>query len=124
MILPCLANDSQEAFDGALEALPYEDKLSKYCIWWDEDTAIYNSAWLADGQILRTSSAWYNRSCGDFENIIVVDSDLVAARQRPGQSSVISLQGAHNVAQVSRDANCESIWLPNCCGDAFRCRRD
>jgi hypothetical protein len=104
--------------------LPYEDKLSKYCIWWDEDTAIYNSAWLADGQILRTSSAWYNRSCGDFENIIVVDSDLVAARQRPEQSSVISLQGAHNVAQVSRDANCESIWLPNCCGDAFRCRRD
>jgi hypothetical protein len=82
-------DDSLDASDGALNVLPNGDKKSRFSIWRDEDIAIYHSAWLADDQILRTSSAWYNRSCGDFEIIIVVNSDLFTAWQRPVQSSIV-----------------------------------
>lgn len=114
-------NESLEAFDGALGLLPTEDKQSMYTELWDEDTRICYSAWLADGQILRTSSAWYNRSCGDFENIIVVSSDRVAAWQRPVPKGTISPQGGQGEALISRSTNWEMIGLPRCCGDA--CKR-
>jgi tetratricopeptide (TPR) repeat protein len=78
-------NESLEAFDGALGLLPTEDKQSAYTELWNEDTSISYSAWLADGQILRTSSAWFNRTCGDFENIIAFSSDRVAAGRDASQ---------------------------------------
>jgi len=113
-------NESLEAFDGALGLLPTGDKQSTYTELWDEDTSICYSAWLAEGQILRTSSAWYNRTCGDFENIILVSSDRVAAWQRPNPAVIISPQGEHDEAVVNRGTNWESIWLPKCCGDACK----
>jgi tetratricopeptide (TPR) repeat protein len=116
-------NESLEAFDGALGLLPTEDKQSAYTELWDEDTTVFYSAWLADGQILRTSSAWFNRSCGDFENVITFSSDRVAAWQRPVQKASISPQGGEGEAPAFfRSENWESIWLPRCCGDACKGR--
>jgi tetratricopeptide (TPR) repeat protein len=114
-------NDSMEAFDGVLEILPTEDKDSSFTELWDERTDIYYAAWLADGQILRTCLAWFNRSCGDFENVLLVSSDLVAAWQRPDPNRVIPSPGKHAESIANRSANLESIWLPRCCGDA--CKR-
>jgi tetratricopeptide (TPR) repeat protein len=114
-------NDSMEAFDGALELLPSEDKDSSFTELWDERTDIYYAAWLADGQILRTCSAWFNRPCGDFENIIMVSSDRVAAWQRGVPAVTNPRQGKQEAVVVSRSVNSESILFPNRCGDP--CRR-
>jgi tetratricopeptide (TPR) repeat protein len=114
-------NESLEAFDGALGLLPTKDKQSAYTELWDEDTTICYSAWLADGQILRISSAWFNRTCGDFENIILFNSERIAAWQRRVPEAPTPPQGgkweAQGEALVSRGADWEMIWLPNCCGD-------
>jgi tetratricopeptide (TPR) repeat protein len=86
-------NESAEAFDGALNRLPTDDKKSVMGMWWDNGTSVYYNAWIADGQILRVTSAWYNRSSDKFENIMRVDSDFVAAWQRPTRGKAVSSDG-------------------------------
>jgi len=86
-------NESVEAFDGALNLLPTQDKQSIMGLWWAKDIDIYHNAWIADGQILRTSSAWHNKSTGAIENIMLVNSDFTAAWQRQTKGMGVSSEG-------------------------------
>jgi len=86
-------NESSEAFDGALNRLPTEDKQSMMTIWWDKGTNVYHNAWMADGQIIRVTSGWLNKSSGDIENILVVNSDFAAAWQTPNKGKSLSSEG-------------------------------
>ncbi len=76
-------NESAETFDEAIDLLPTKDKQSVMTMWWDRGTIICYNAWMADGQIIRVSSGWLNKSSGHIENILLISSDLVAAWQNP-----------------------------------------
>jgi hypothetical protein len=86
-------NESVEAFDGALNLLPTRDKQSIMSLWWAKGTDIYHNAWIADGQILRTTSAWHNKSTGAVENIMLVNSDFTVAWQMQAKGKSVSSEG-------------------------------
>ncbi len=114
-------NESVEAFDGALNLLPTRDKQSImglwWGIWWTTGTDIYHNVWIADGQILRTTSAWHNKSTGAIENIMLVNSDFTAAWQRPtrgkGDSSGGMSLGRYDEALQALSANWAQYGFPN-----------
>jgi len=109
-------NESVEAFDGALNLLPTQDKQSIMSLWWARGIDIYHNAWIADGQILRTASAWRNQSTGAIENIMLVNSDFTAAWQRPTMGKAVSADGKplgrHDEALQSSGANWAQYGFP------------
>jgi len=102
-------NESVEAFDSALNLLPTKDKQSIMGLWWAKGTDIYHNAWIADGQIVRTTSAWRNQSTGAIENIMMVNSDFTAAWQRPTSGKGFSPEenplGRHDEALQALSTN-------------------
>jgi tetratricopeptide (TPR) repeat protein len=86
-------NKSVEAFDCALNLLPTEDKQSVMNLWWTKGITVYHNAWIADGQIIRVTSAWYNESAGNFENIMLVNSDFVTIWHNPTRGKNVSPDG-------------------------------
>jgi tetratricopeptide (TPR) repeat protein len=110
-------NESVEAFDGALNLLPTKDKQSIMGLWWAKGTDIYHNAWIADGQILRTTSAWRNQSTGAIENIMMVNSDFTAAWQRPTRGKGFSPEenplGRHDEALQAVSTNWADYGFPN-----------
>ena len=102
-------NESVDAFDGALNLLPTQDKQSIMGLWWAEGTEICHNAWIADGQLLRTTSAWRNQSTGAIENIMMVNSDFAATWQNPNRGKAISPEGKplgrHNEALQALSTN-------------------
>ncbi len=109
-------NESVEAFDGALNLLPTRDKQSIMSLWWARGIDIYHNAWIADGQILRTASAWRNQSTGAIENIMLVNSDFTAAWQRPTMGKAVSADGKplgrHDEALQASSANWAQYGFP------------
>ncbi|MFZ3113749.1 MAG: tetratricopeptide repeat protein [Methanothrix sp.] len=110
-------NESVIAFDGALNLLPTKDKQSIMGLWWAKGTDIYHNAWIADGQILRTTSAWRNQSTGAIENIMMVNSDFTAAWQRPTSGKGFSPEekplGRHDEALQALSTNWADYGFPN-----------
>ncbi|MDD4448052.1 MAG: tetratricopeptide repeat protein [Methanothrix sp.] len=86
-------NESVEAFDGTLNLLPTDDKQSVMNLWWTKGITVYHNAWIADGQIIRITSAWYNESSGNFENIMLVNSDATAFWHNPNRGKNVSPDG-------------------------------
>ena len=86
-------NESIEAFDGAFSLLPTEDKQSTMNLWWTKGITVYHNAWIADGQIIRVTSAWYNESSGNFENIMLVNSDFATIWHNPTRGKSVSSDG-------------------------------
>ena len=110
-------NESVEAFDSALNLLPTKDKQSIMGLWWAKGTDIYHNAWIADGQIVRTTSAWRNQSTGAIENIMMVNSDFTAAWQRPTSGKGFSPEekplGRHDEALQALSTNWADYGFPN-----------
>ncbi|HOE45696.1 tetratricopeptide repeat protein [Methanothrix soehngenii] len=110
-------NESVEAFDGALNLLPTKDKQSIMGLWWAKGMDIYHNAWIADGQIVRTTSAWRNQSTGGIENIMMVNSDFTAAWQRPTSGKGFSPEekplGRHDEALQALSTNWADYGFPN-----------
>jgi tetratricopeptide (TPR) repeat protein len=86
-------NESVEAFDCALNLLPTEDKQSVMNLWWTKGISVYHNAWIADGQIIRITSAWYNESSGNFENIMLINSDFATIWHNPTRGKNVSSDG-------------------------------
>jgi tetratricopeptide (TPR) repeat protein len=105
-------NESAEAFDDALNLLPTVDKQSIMMLWWSKGTTIFQNAWIADGQILRVTSGWYNESSEDFENIALVNSDFAAAWQRPTRGKEEKPSGRHDEALQALSTNWAQYAFP------------
>jgi len=110
-------NESAEAFDGALNLLPTKDKKSIMTMWWDKGTNVYHNAWMADGQIIRVTSGWLNKSSGDIENILLVNSDFAAAWQTPNKGKGLSSEGMtlgkNDAALQASSTNWAQYGFPN-----------
>ena len=110
-------NESLDAFDNATKLMAAND-TSIFNSWWGDGTTVTNSAWFYNGQILRVSSGWYNQSSHAYENVLQINSNLVAAWQSKGwiitpQGRTLRSLGRHNEIPAMSGPNWASYYFPS-----------
>lgn len=110
-------NESLDAFDNATKLMAAND-ISIFNSWWGDGTTVTNSAWFYNGQILRASSGWYNRSSHAYENVLQINSNLVVAWQSKGwiitpQGRTLRSLGKHDEILTMSGPNWASYYFPS-----------